>query len=536
MRFKRAIVVLAVLSLLAAACGDDADTTEAPGTTGAATTTEGPATTTEGPATTTEGPATTEAPDDEETVLRVLRVSGMESWVMDTGGSYAASQNYRAVLEPLLRFSADGQSLEPGLAAEWDYDPEALTITFTLQEGARFSNGDPVTAEDVIFSQGVWAAGANYGFIQDAVVSVTGEGRTVVFELAYPDNTLLPLLSVSNLGIMPADFAGMTEEDYYSNPIGAGPFKVDEWSVGGGIVLSANEYYYDPNRPYVDKVIVEVVVDETTRQVMFDGGEADLVEYLSPRVAPQYDQTVVVAAAPHPIQHVGMNVLAPPFDDPLVRQAVAYAIDYEGISAVLGPYWGLPTGILPPNMTMSAPPTKPYFRRDLARAQDLIAQSTAAEGVTVELIFDSSEGMGDLLGPIVQANLAEIGINVTLTPLESLAFVDRAWVVDSDMAMWSYGAVSPAMADPLLWIYATGWLFSGYETDTLLDLYFAYATAATPDDARAIIAQIQDDAIDAAAVIALTQGSNLAAVDPDLSGYNMAPFGLSYYDTIRWEG
>jgi len=286
----------------------------------------------------------------------------------------------------------------------------------------------------------------------------------------------------------------------------------------------------------VDKVIVDVVPDETTRQIMFDTGEAHLVEFISPLVAGQYDPAEIVSASTHQVLHVGMSVLAPPFDDPLVRQAAAYAIDYEAIEAALGQYWELPTGILPPNMTMSALPTKPYFRRDLARARDLLAQSGAADGITVELIYDTAEGSNEIAAQIVQANLAEIGINVTLSPLESIAFIDRAWVVDADMTIWSYGAVSPAMADPLLWIYASNWLFSGNETDTLLDQYVVYATAPTPEEARAVISQIQDDAIDTAAVIALAQGSHLAAVHPDLAGFAMPPFGMFYYDTIRWDG
>lgn len=517
MRLKRAIVAFAVLSLLAAACGDDGtDTTGAVSTTGVTTTTGAP---------------------DEEIVLRGLMIEPFNGWNTNLGGSMAANQTYVKVFDTLLRFSSDGLSLEPGLAEEWAWDREAQTITLTLQENARFSNGDPVTPEDVIFSQGVWAAGPNYGFMQEIVTGVTGEGRTVVFQLGSPDNTYLGTLAAPIFAVYPKDFAGMTEEEYWQNPIGAGPFKVDSWSPGGRIVLSANEYFYDPDRPYVDKVIVETVPDEVSRKLQFDSGQADIVEYLAPMMARQYDPAVVVAAPHHAIEHVALNVTLPPFDDLLVRQAVAYAIDYEGMATALGQEWyTLPEGILPPNMATWAPPTKPYFRQDLARARELMAQSSAAGGAAVELIYPPEQEQEQVLAQILQANLTEIGITVTLTPLETGAFADRAFALDSEMAMWNYGAVSPEMADPLVWILFSQWLFSGTETDTLAGLMQAYATAATPEEAKAVISQIQDEAIDMATPIALTQGSFLTAVAPGLTGVNVAPWGMFYYDTIRKEG
>ena len=68
------------------------------------------------------------------------------------------------------------------------------------------------------------------------------------------------------------------------------------------------------------------------------------------------------------VEHIGLNVLRPPFDDPLARQAVAYALDYDAIVAGLAPYFGLPSGILAPNIRNWAPPTKPYYRQDLEKA------------------------------------------------------------------------------------------------------------------------------------------------------------------------
>jgi len=321
-----------------------------------------------------------------------------------------------------------------------------------------------------------------------------------------------------------------------NNPIGAGVFVVDEWSLGGRIVLSRNEFFYDSARPYVDEVVIDVIASETERQLLFDGGGVHIVEHLSPTVAGQYDAGDVYVNEPHAVQHIGLNVLAPPFDDPLVRQAVAYAIDYDAVAAALGGYYVPPSGILTPNIANWAPPTKPYYRRDLAMARDFLAQSSAPDGAQVEMIVQAGDQPLELISQVVQANLAEIGIEVQLASLETGAFLDRAFTFDADITPFSYGAISPDMYDPLSWIMATGWLFTGYETDTLLGHFLDYAGALTPEDQQAVVAQIQDEAIDAAAAIAVAEGSYLHAVGQNLSGFESAPWGLYYYDTISIDG
>ena len=525
MRLRLAIALMAALALVAAACGDDDDTASTTEGTSATTTTQAGGETTEA--------TTTTAPPAEGGTLVAASLESFDGWVLDSASAYASYQMHLSVMEPLLRFGADGQSLEPGLAAEWDYDPDALTMTFTLQDGARFSNGDPVTAEDVAFSLEVWRSGPNFGESWGAIESITGEGDQVVMTLGYPDNTVLPLMASSVSGIMPKDFAGMTEDEFYNAPMGAGPYTVEDWSLGGRTTLKANPYYYNPDRPYFDTVIHEVIADETERLNLFESGQVDINEYVGATVAPQYDPAAIYRCIVHSIEHIGLNVTRPPFDDLAARQAVAYAIDYDAIDAALGDYFGLPSGILAPNIWHWAPPSKPYFRRDLAMAQDLAGQSSIADGADVEMIFDAGNDVDTLLSQIIQANLAEIGVTVNLTGLETGAFLDRAYSVDADITIWNYGAIQPDMGDPMIWIWSTGWLFSGYETDTLFDDFLAYAEAPTEADQEAIVTKVQDDAIDAAAAIAVAEGSYLHAVQPDLEGFESAPWGLYYWDTIR---
>jgi peptide/nickel transport system substrate-binding protein len=532
MKLTRAIALVAALALLVAACGDNGTTTT---TQPAGTETTAPATTAPSGTETTAPPATT-APAASGGTLNVSRFESFDGWVLDSAAAYVSYNTHQAVIEPLLRFAADGESIEPGLAETWDYDPEVPSITFTLWEGAAFSNGDPVTAEDVEFSLGVWNEGVNFAGSWDSIVSVTGEGREIVVELAYADNTILPVLASSISGIHPKDFAGMTADEYYNNPIGAGAFTVDEWSIGGRIVLEKNPNYHREGRPYVDEVVLEVITDLAENQILFEAGDIQIIEYIAPTVTSQYDPADIYVAPIHSLEHLAMNVLRPPFDDQNLRKAVAYAVDYDAVSAGLGGHYGPPSGVLSPNIWNWAPPTEPYFRRDLDKAREFLAQSAYPDGVEVELIFDSGNAGDVLIAQVLQANLAEIGITVTLGPLETGAFLDRAFTVDADMTIWNYGAISPTISDPFIWIAATEWLFSGWETDTLWDLYFVFAEATTDEEMQALSTEVQDLSFTEAHAIGIAEGSYTHAVSQDLTGFESAPWGLYYYDTIAIGG
>jgi ABC-type transport system substrate-binding protein len=436
---------------------------------------------------------------------------------------------------PLLRFAEDGESLEPGLAESWEYDPDGLTLSFVLQEGARFSNGDPVTAEDVAFSLDVWRSGPNFGLSWEAIAAVRGEGREVIFDLAFPDNTILPVMASTVSGIMPKDFGGLTEEEFYNDPIGAGAFQVEEWTIDRQ-VLVPNEFFYAPDRPIVDRVIVQTIADEVERQILFEAGDVHINTLVNPVQAAQYDPADLYIPKTHAVDHIGLNVLRPPFDDVLARRAVAYAIDYEAIVAAMGEWNYLPSGILAPNLRNWVPPTEPYFRRDLAMAQERLDQSAAAGGFDTEVLFDSGAENHALMAQIIQANLTEIGINVTLTGLENGAFLDRAYGLDADMTIWGYGAIMPDMSDPMVWIASTAWLFSGYETDTLWEDYFAYGGALDEAEMQAVVRKVQDDAFETAAAISLTEGPYISAANQNLTGYWQAPWPLSYWDTIGLGG
>jgi peptide/nickel transport system substrate-binding protein len=169
---------------------------------------------------------------------------------------------------------------------------------------------------------------------------------------------------------------------------------------------------------------------------------------------------------------------------------------------------------------------------DVEEAQRLLAGSGDPDPGSLELVYDSGIPADHLVAQIVQSNLAEIGIDVELSGLETGAFLDRAFGLDADMVLWSYGAISPDVIDPVGWILGTSWLFTGFETDTLLDQFFAYAATESAQEKQGIITQIQDQALEDAQAISLGEYQVLHAASDKVQGFASAPWGVYYYDPI----
>ncbi|MFC9559636.1 ABC transporter substrate-binding protein [Agromyces sp. NPDC056965] len=473
-------------------------------------------------------------PASGDNTLHVARSESFDGWDPDTAAAYSTYQTLQGVLEPLLRYNADGTEVEAGLAKSWTYDPAAMTWTFVLQDDTQFSDGTPLTSADVVFSAGVWAEGSNYGGLYANITGVTTpDDRTAVFALASPDTTLPVLMTWSSSAIFPTDFGGKTKKEYFAKPVAAGAFTVADWSPGGQITLEKNPNYYAEGRPYLDAVVIDVLPDATERGAQFEAGQIDISEYVGSIDAKQYGDELVALPVSQ-VEHLSFNTTRAPLDDPRLRKAIASAIDYDSITeGAFKGYGSAPRGIIPPNLANWAPPSEAPFTLDLERAKDLLAESAEPNVSSLELIYDAANATDHLIGQVIKENLAELDIEVELTALETGAFLSRAYGVDADMVLWSYGAVSPDVVDPLGWIQGTSWLFTGYETDTITDEFFAYTATESADEKQQIVETVQNEALESAQAISLSEFQVLHGVSKRVSGFASAPWGMYYWDTIK---
>ncbi|GAA1776647.1 ABC transporter substrate-binding protein [Leucobacter iarius] len=466
-----------------------------------------------------------------ERVLRIARAESFDGWDPDKASAYASYQTLQAVLEPMLRLNPDGVSIDPGIATRWESDPAKRRWTFTLRDDVRFSDGSPLTSADVAFSVQQWKAGPNYGGMYAQIARVeTPDARTVRFDLSSPDASFPVFMTWSSSAIYPKGFGGRTARQFFAKPVGAGPFEVDRWSPGGRIVLTRSPHYYLPGRPHVDRVVIDVVEEDA--ETMFEAGQLDIVEYVSPLEASRFGDELRTLA-PSQVEHLSLNRASRGLGDRRVREALAHAVDSDAIR--IGAFRGkasAPSGILPPGLPGVVPPTVPMPKHDPALARELLRKA-GAKDLSYEVIYDASNSTDVLIAQILQAGFEQVGVRLKLSGLETGTFIDRAYGHDADMVLWSFGAVSPDVVDPMSWFTGTSWLFSGLDTGPLLGRIDEYRRTADPAERERIVAAVQDAAVEELPAINLAQYSVQHAVKSNVSGFAPTPWGMYALDTIE---
>ncbi len=177
-----------------------------------------------------------------------------------------------------------GDKIVPGLAESWEHSPDGLEWTFHLRD-AQFSNGDPVTPEDVKFSIERFAdpkVNVNYATLGAAIDSVdVVDDKTVKINLNSVDGAFLDNLAMFAAAIVPQKVVEQEgDKDFAENPVGSGPFMVTEFKRGQETVLERNPHYWREGEPYLDGVTFEYVPDANTRTLKLRSGEVDVADAL----------------------------------------------------------------------------------------------------------------------------------------------------------------------------------------------------------------------------------------------------------------
>jgi peptide/nickel transport system substrate-binding protein len=362
-------------------------------------------------------------PGSRPDIIRIA--SGSRTLTLDPTRSWNSGdiETFGQLYSRLFRRDRAG-SLQPGLAERWEISADARTYTFYLRD-ARFSDGTPITADDVRFTLLRMRDDpeALYSEPVSGVVDVVAiDQRTVRVTLAEPNVPFLDTLEVCFLGITSrADVENRgSEKAFTERPVTSGPYRVREWKPGDRLILEANPYYWRAGFPRNDGAELIEVIDANTRIAMLLAGEVDAIRQLGWSKAESFRSQGKVSVPLEPanlIWLILLNHAQPPFDDLRVRQAAALALDREAMARVvlrnLGPV---------ANTTMPASldhhvadfPGWPY---DLERARQLMAEAGAAGREVIINIAAPSPQM-ELIGLILQAQWAEIGLETRIVKMD----------------------------------------------------------------------------------------------------------------------
>lgn len=460
--------------------------------------------------------------------LTVVRANPFEGFELDSETLNATFQLSQAVLAPLILPGDDGMSLKPGIAESWEYNDDNTALTITIDPRATFSDGEPVTAADVAFSITTWQEGPNYGSTYASIASTDiVDDQTIVLQLSAPNTSLPAYLTWANAGVVPEDFGGRTADAFWQEPIGAGPFVAESWSSTGDVVLTPNEHYTLTDGPFVDEVVSRYASDSNSAALQLRSGDVDVVAEMQPVTAESLPADLVVEGPSHVTPVLLMNSAVIP--DASTRQAIGYAIDYEAnVSTGLQGYGAVPEGALPPNSENWVATEGGYFSQDIARAQDLLGD---ADIPPLELVYANDASLA-LTAQLVQADLAEIGIDVELQAMDSGSSFSAMSTGEYDLALFSYNAISPDVSDPAQYVAATGMMFTGGPTDELWALLADYEAAPSADDKQALVADVQQLLFDEAPFVALANRGALTGVAPEVNGLNVMPWGVFDFSTI----
>ncbi len=241
------------------------------------------------------------------------------------------------IFEPLYITNPSG-ALVPWLAQGHTVSTDGKTWTFTLRPGVKFSDGKPVTADDVVFSIQRAAADANgpLSFLDSAIKSLKADGAsTVVATLAQPWAPFLSDISVFANAILPKDFGGQSQSAFFASPVGTGPFTLKSLVKGGNVSLARNPHYWQPGKPYLDGVDFVYINDDNQRVLQLKGGQVQVISSVPAAQvsALKADPSITVQAfGSWAVDLLFFNEKVPQLKDRHVRRAINYALDIPAIA------------------------------------------------------------------------------------------------------------------------------------------------------------------------------------------------------------
>lgn len=355
----------------------------------------------------------------------------------------ASSDINGLVYNGLVRYDKD-LHIVGELAESWEISPDNLTITFHLRPGVKWHDGEPFTAEDVLFTYRLYvdpdtptAYAERYRQVAKAEVL-----DPLTFRVTY-DKPLAPALISWSVAIHPKHLLegkDITKSPLSRAPVGTGPYRFVEWAPGEKIVLEANPDYFE-GKPYIHRVVYRIIPDQSTMFLELQSGGLDYmgltpIQYQTQTDTPAFKRRFnKYRYLSFGYTYLGYNLRRPLFQDRRVRQALSCAINkQEIIDGVLLGLGRVATGPYKPDTWVYNPDVRRY-PYDPEKARGLLAEAgwrdsdgdglLDKDGRTFRFTIVTNQG-NDLrvkTGEIIQRRLQEIGIDVKLRVIEWASFL-----------------------------------------------------------------------------------------------------------------
>lgn len=430
----------------------------------------------------------------------------------------------------------------PDLAESYEVSDDGLTYTFKLRDGVTFHNGDQLTADDVKFTfDRLRAEDSGYSYksqIETIAAIEVVDPLTVKFTLTIPTGPFLTYMAFPGSSIVPKALleAG---HDLNAQPIGSGPFKFVSYQPRSMVKFERNAVFYEEGKPYFDGLEFHLISDVTALTNAVISGTVHFTNEVPPK------DWATVSSSPGIVGQtlegsryywLLMNNTVAPMDNPKVRQAIAHVINREAIVAAtfFGQAKPLLGGVIP-EWNWAYPDIQAFNPQgNIDKAKALLVEAGVPDGFETTMTMASSFPAMIAMAPILQANLAAIGIKAEIKTMEIPRYWDEVWA-PSAFDMTTMYWVSP-LADPDDFVYnnyATGTGINVQKSSSAaMDEILRDAKSATSiEERKALYKQQQELALEEMPIVPLVNAYLLIAHVEQLKNYK--PMRTGFLKTLK---
>ena len=507
-------------------------------------------------------PASAQSAARRSTLIVAMDISDTTTLDPSRVRSYTNPMPTRAAYDPLLRMTVDNYiTPQPCLASEYTWLPDGRTIRFKLRPDVKFASGAAVTAEDVRFSfmrlLHLREQPSQYIAHLDHVEVV--DEHTVDFVLNDPSLPLLTIIAAPEFGIMEkatvvqhggtnsidANDRDTALEWLNQNSAGTGAYRLVGWRRNEQVQMARNPTFWD-GHPGYERVIIRHIGESAQQLLAIQHGDADVAFNLIPeQIAALTGDPDIAIIRETSLDYMYMAIAESP-ENPILkqkqaRQAIGYAIDYDGIIANLcGGNAVRPTSFLPVgvNGSTEALTREVGFRQDLDRSRHLLGEIGMPSGFSFRLTYSSAAFNGVKYSNVaqkLQADLARVGIVVELAPTDPVGqgsqylsgkvqAVLSSWnPVTVENQLWASGSVV-RVAQRLHWDVPA----------SFRDLIHRAGAERDPAKAAVLWRQYQEQMVDFGHLVVLFQPIYQVAVRKTVAGFKVTPAGwIAEFDTAK---
>lgn len=474
--------------------------------------------------------------------LKIARIEDSQSFDKTNVFQNESLWLIQQINESLYTVTPDGKGVRPWLATSHTVSKDGKKYTFKLRPGVRFSNGEPMTAEDVKFSiDDARNPKRGWAFLDVAIKNVQApDESTVVINLKYRWTPFLADVALFSNGIIPNAFGGKSRDEFYKRPVGTGPFMWDKRVVGQSVTFKRNPFYWQRGKPYLDRVTWTFVSDENTRELQLRGGQIQINEFPPFNSIAKLRQTPGVRMHLFPstrTDYLLMNHGYAPLADRHVRRAISYAIDRSSIVRSILFGFGRPANSFMPPQVPYYDPRSPGLQYNMARARAEMAQSKFKNGFDVELLVGAGAQVENAIGQILQQSLKRLNINVRFRQVDTSTEFQQIQERKYQLG-FSYWTMDIADPDELVTFAVDSKgggafsFFTGYNNPAVVKLSRRAQRERSSGKRRALYAQIQRLAAQDAFMAFLYYSPFRYATTDKLNGFFVYPLGNYHLENV----